>query len=72
MPRSLLINNNRHVDDRAVLNAVPTTGAKIHVNTACPLFNFYLEVSCRPFNRLKICVRDDFDVKMPADLDQFG
>jgi len=72
MPRLLLINKNGYVDDRAVLNAVSTAGAKIHINTACPFFNFYLEVSCRTFNRLKICIRDDFDVKMPADLDQFG
>jgi hypothetical protein len=72
MPGLLLIDNNGYVDNRAVFNAVSTTCTKIHVNTACPLFDFDFEISCRSFNRLKICIRDDFDVKMPADLDQFG
>jgi hypothetical protein len=30
------------------------------------------EIACRSLDRLKICIGNDFDVEMPADLDQFG
>jgi hypothetical protein len=62
----------RYVDNRAVLHAVPTSGAKIHIDTACPLFDFYFEIACRSLDRLEIRIGNDFDVEMPADLDQFG
>jgi hypothetical protein len=62
----------RYIDNRAVLHAVSTPGTKIHVDTACPLFDFYFEISRRPLDRLKIRIGNDFDVEMPADLDQFG
>jgi len=62
----------RYVDNRAVLHTVSTSGAKIHIDTACPLFDFYFEIACRSLDRLKICIGYDFDVEMPADLAKFG
>jgi hypothetical protein len=66
------LGNPRYVDNRAVLHTVPTSGAKIHIDTACPLFDFYFEIACRSLDRLEIRIGNDFDVEMPADLDQFG
>ena len=55
-----------------VFNTTPATGAQVHVDTARTLFDFYFEISSRTFNRLQIRIRNDFDVDVPADLDQFG
>jgi hypothetical protein len=60
------------IHNRAVLHAVSTSGTKIHVDTARLLFNFYFEIACRSFDRFEIRIGNDFDVEMPADLDQFG
>jgi len=60
------------IHNRTVLNAVSTPSAKIHVDTACPLFDFYFEIARRSLDRLEIRIGNDFDVEMPADLDQFG
>jgi len=60
------------IHNRTVLNAVSTSGAKIHVDTACSFFDFYFEIACRSLNRFEIRIGNDFDVEMPADLDQFG
>jgi hypothetical protein len=72
MPRLLLINNNGYVDDRAVLNTVSATCAKIHIDAPRPFLDFYFEIPGRSLDRLEIRIGNDFDVEMPADLDQFG
>jgi hypothetical protein len=66
------LGNPRYIDNRAVLYAVSTSGTKIHIDTARPLFDFYFEIACRSLDRLEIRIGNDFDVEMPADLDQFG
>jgi len=57
---------------RAVLHTGATPGAEIHVNTSGALLDFNLEIAGFAFDRFKICVCDEFDVQMPADLDQYG
>jgi len=42
------------------------------MDTACPFPDGYLEVSRFAFNGFKIRIGDEFDIQMPADLDQFG
>jgi len=34
--------------------------------------DFHLEIPGRTFNGLQICIRDQLDVQVPADLDQLG
>jgi hypothetical protein len=57
---------------RAVLHTVPAPGAKIHIDAARPFLDLDFEVPRRSFHRLQIRIGDNFDVEMPADLDQFG
>jgi hypothetical protein len=56
---------------RAVFNTGAAPGAQIHLDTARTLFDGYLEIAGFAGNTLKICVGDQFDVQMPADLDQY-
>ena len=56
---------------RAVFNTGAAPGAQIHLDTARTLFDFYLEIAGLAGNAFKICVGDQFNVQMPADLDQY-
>jgi len=67
-----LIFGHRYVYNRAVFNAVPTARAKIHIDTTRPFFNLYLKVTGGSLHRFQIRVCDDFNIQVPADLDQFG
>jgi hypothetical protein len=59
------------LNHRAVFHAGTTTGAQIHIDAAGAFFNFYLEIAGFALDAFKICVGDQFDVQMPADLDQY-
>jgi hypothetical protein len=56
---------------RAVFNAGTTAGAAFFDDAAGSLFNLYREIPGRSFHTFKVCIGDQFDVQMPADLDQF-
>jgi hypothetical protein len=58
--------------NRAVFNTTAAPGAAIHVNTSRAFFDFHFEIASRPFHRFQIRIGDQFNVQMPADLDQFG
>jgi hypothetical protein len=60
-----------YVYNRTVFNAVAASRAKVHVDAAGTFSNLYLEVPGRSFNGFQVCVCDNFNVQMPADLDQF-
>jgi hypothetical protein len=55
----------------AVFNAGTTAGAQVHVDAAGTLLHFNLEIARLALDAFKICVGDQFDVQMPADLDQY-
>ena len=59
------------IHHRTVFNAITAPRAKVHVDAASTLSNLYLEVPGRSFNGFQVCVCDNFNVQMPADLDQF-
>jgi hypothetical protein len=58
-------------DDWAVLHAGAATGAPIFNNRAGAFFDFDLEIAGRSLHAFQVCIGDQFDVQMPADLDQF-
>jgi hypothetical protein len=58
--------------DRTVLNATAAPRAAGHINASSTLFDFHLEIARRTFHRFQVRVGDQFNVQMPADLDQFG
>ncbi len=60
------------LNHRAVFNTGTAPGAQIHLNAAGAFFDFYLEMAGVPLDAFKICIGDQFDVQMPADLDQYG
>ena len=60
------------LNHRAVLHTGATTGAQIHFYAAGAFFDFDLEIARFARNAFKIRVGDQFDVQMPADLDQYG
>jgi len=59
------------LNHRAIFNAGTAAGAQIHIDTACAFFDFYLEIAGFARNAFKVCIGDQFDVQMPADLDQY-
>jgi len=61
-----------NVQNRAIFNAVSTTRTEIHIDTTRPFFYLYLEVSGGSLHRFQIRECDDFNIQVPADLDQFG
>jgi hypothetical protein len=63
---------NPLMGDRAVLNTTAATGTAGHIDASGALFDFHLEIARRPFHRFQVRVGDQFNVQMPADLDQFG
>ncbi len=54
-----------------VFDTVAASCAKVHIDAASSFSNLYFEVPCRSFNGLQIRICDNFNVQMPADLDQF-
>ena len=58
--------------DRAVLHATAASGAAVHVNTSRAFLDFHFKISRGPFHRFQIRIGDQFNIQMPADLDQFG
>ena len=60
------------LNHRAIFDAGTATGAQIHIDAAGALFDFDLEVAGVALDAFKIRVGDQFDVQMPADLDQYG
>lgn len=59
------------LNHRAVFDTGAASGAQVHLDAACPFFDFYLEMAGVALDAFKICIGDQFDVQMPADLDQY-
>jgi len=57
---------------RTAFNATAAAGTDVGVDTTSTFSDLYLEVSRRAFDGFNIGIRDDFNIEMPADLDQFG
>ena len=70
--RLLVESHNCFIRYRAIFNANAATGAQLHVDASGLFLDSYLEISRASFNRLEIRIGDEFDVQVPADLDQFG
>jgi hypothetical protein len=67
-----LFSGYRLVNDRTVFHTTAATGAKIHIDTSRPLSDFHLEISFLSRNPFYFRKREQFNVNVPADLDQFG
>jgi len=57
---------------RAVLHAAAAPGAAGHINASRTLLDFHFKIARGPFHRFQIRIGDQFNIQMPADLDQFG
>jgi hypothetical protein len=55
-----------------VFHTGTTPGAQIHLDAAGTLFHFDLEIAGLTGNAFKVCIGDQLNVQMPADLDQYG
>jgi len=60
------------VGHRTVGIANAAGGAKFRVNVSGSLVDLDLELAGLSFDADQVCVSDHLDIKMPADLDQFG
>jgi len=58
--------------NRTVFNTCAAAGAKFHIDAARALSDLHFEISFRAFHGFQISVSDQFDIQMPADLDQLG
>jgi hypothetical protein len=58
--------------DGAIFDTGAATRAAILDNRAGALADFHLEIAGLAVHGFKVCVSDQFDIQMPADLDQFG
>ena len=58
--------------DRTGLDATAAPGAAVHNNASSALLDFYFKIPRGPFHRFQIRIGDEFNVQVPADLDQFG
>ena len=67
-----MFSSYRLVNDRTVFHATAAPGTKIHVNTARMLAYFHLEITLLAGNALHFREGNQFNVDVPADLDQFG
>jgi hypothetical protein len=67
-----LLSGNRLVNNRAVFYATAAPGTKIHVDTARTLAYLHLEIALLAGNALHFREGNQFNVDVPADLDQFG
>jgi hypothetical protein len=63
---------DRLMGDRTSLDATAAPCAAVHVNASSALLDFYFKIPRGPFHRFQIRIGDEFNVQMPADLDQFG
>jgi len=61
-----------HLGNRTIVNTGPATGAQIRYDGAGALFDLDLEITRFAFDRFQIGIGDQFDIQMPADLDQYG
>ena len=57
---------------RTVLDADAAPGAAVHVNAPGAFPDFDLEIPRGPLDGFEIRIGDQFNIEMPADLDQFG
>ena len=57
--------------DRTILDATAAPGTAVHVNASSALLDFHFKIAGGPFHRFQVRVGDQFNVQMPADLDQF-
>jgi hypothetical protein len=62
---------NRLMGNWTGFDATTAPGAAGHIDASGALFDFHLEIARRPFHRFQVRIGDQFDVQMPADLDQF-
>jgi hypothetical protein len=67
-----LLSSKSLLNHRTVFNTCAASGTQVHVDAAGALSDFDLEIPCRTFDSFKIRVCDQFDVQMPADLDEDG
>ena len=58
--------------DRTGLDATAASGAAVHIDASRALFDFDFKIPRGPFHRFQIRIGDEFNVQVPADLDQFG
>jgi hypothetical protein len=56
---------------RTIFNTSATTGAAVFDYGAGAFSDFDLEITRGPLDAFKVRVSDQFDVQVPADLDQF-
>ncbi len=59
------------LNHRAVFNTGSAPGAQIHPDAAGAFFDGDLEIAGLALDCFKIRVSDEFNVQMPADLDQY-
>jgi hypothetical protein len=57
---------------RAVFDTGAAPGTKIHIDAASTLIDFDLKIPFFPRNGVHFSESNQFDVDVPADLDQFG
>ena len=60
------------LDYRAIFNTRTAAGAQVHFYASRTFADFDLEISGFAFDRFQICICDQLDVQVPADLDQYG
>jgi len=60
------------LDYGTVFDAGTAAGAQIFPDAAGAFANFDLKIARFAFDRFQIGISDQFDVHVPADLDQFG
>jgi hypothetical protein len=59
------------LNHRTVFNTGTATGAQIHFDAAGAFSDFNLEIAGVPLDAFKVRIGDQFNVQMPADLDQY-
>ncbi len=63
---------NRLMGYRTMLDTAAASGAAAHVDASSAFPDFHFEISSGSFHRFQIRIGDQFNVQVPADLDQFG
>ena len=73
MSSCTMVNSSGHrlLNHGAVFHTGAAPRAQIHVNASSAFSDLYLEVSGFAVNGFKIRIGDEFDIQMPADLDQY-
>jgi len=67
-----LIRKSGLVNDRAVFHTTAATGAELHIYTPRPLSDFHFETTFLSGDAFNFREGEQFNVNVPADLDQFG